>query len=129
MVMQSHNVDVLSIKNKPLYTITEAARLLGSSTQTLRSYGKHGFVLPVRNGKRWLFAAADVTWLRCIQELIHVNKYSIEALKKLLSYAPCWEIKNCPMDRRASCSRVRNSGLTSLLRDARGLPQELSTAG
>ena len=35
---------------------------------------------------------------------IHSKKISIEGIKKLLDYAPCWEIKDCPDERRMACT-------------------------
>ncbi len=124
-------LDITEITGEQLYTITEAARFLGSSEQTLRSYGRHGLIAPVRNGRRRFFSADDIQWLRCVRELIHVNKFSIEALKKLLTYAPCWELKKCPREHRADCARSGDSVLPCVRRITRDrVPsRELSTAG
>jgi MerR family transcriptional regulator/heat shock protein HspR len=36
--------------------------------------------------------------------LIHQRKISIEGIKKLLEYAPCWEITECSEERKSNCS-------------------------
>lgn len=128
--MTARSLDMPQIKGEPLYTMTEAAKLLGTSTQTLIIYRKHGLVFPVRNGRGQLFSTNDIKWLRCVRELIHVNKFSIEALKKLLEYAPCWEIKNCPGEQLANCMRLKDDQLSRLpgVAPARCFSRELSTA-
>ena len=125
--MKALGIGISQTKGEPLYTMTEAAKLLGSSTQTLICYRKHGLVFPVQNGRSPLFSANDVKWLRCVRELIHVNKFSIEALKKLLEYAPCWEIKNCTSEQRSSHVRLQNAPLPCLpgVTPDTGLSQEV----
>ena len=39
-----------------------------------------------------------------MRELIHSKKISIEGIKKLLNYAPCWEITACSEERKNKCS-------------------------
>lgn len=89
--------------DQPLYSRSAAARLVGTVAQTLRHYEKNGLVRLARDRKNGLYSQSDITWLRCLRELIHARKYSIEAVKKLLGYAPCWGIHNCPEERRANC--------------------------
>lgn len=124
------NLDVSQFQEEPLYTITEAARLLGISTQTLTMYRKRGLVVSLKDGGNRLFSTNDIKWLRCVRELIHVNKFSIEALKKLLEYAPCWELKNCPGEQLANCTRLKDEHSSRLLRVAPAGEgaRELSTA-
>jgi len=89
---------------RPLYPISIAAELVGATDQTLRLYEKHGLIKPARRNNNRYFSDNDVKWLRCVRALIHEKKISIEGVKRLLEYAPCWEIKECPEDRRAACS-------------------------
>ena len=88
----------------PLYPISIAAELVGTTDQTLRLYEKHGLVTPSRRNKNRYYSENDVNWLKCIRDLIHNKKISIEGVKKLLDYAPCWEIKDCPDNKKAECS-------------------------
>jgi len=87
----------------PLYTISVVSELLGTTNQTLRLYEKHNLIKPYRKNKNRLYSENDIKWLFCIREIIHNKKISIEGLKKLLNYAPCWEIKDCPEDKRRGC--------------------------
>ncbi len=91
-------------KQMPLYPIGIAAELIGTTDQTLRLYEKHGLVSPARRNKNRFYSENDIKWLRCLRDLIHQRKISIEGVKRLLKYAPCWEINECPKDRRDRCS-------------------------
>ncbi|GBE02572.1 putative heat shock protein HspR [bacterium BMS3Bbin06] len=90
--------------NMPLYPIGVVAELIGTTDQTLRLYEKHGLIKPARRNKNRYYSENDIKWLRCLRDLIHVKKISIEGIKKLLEYAPCWEITSCAEDRREHCS-------------------------
>ncbi len=96
--------------DETLYRAQTAAKLAGVSVQTLRMYRRHGLVPALFDSRTQRYAAGDVQWLCCIRELIHVNKISIAALKKLLEYAPCWEIKNCLAVQTTPCARLQNIG-------------------
>ena len=91
-------------KGMPLYPISIAAELIGTTDQTLRLYEKHGLITPTRRNKNRFYSDNDIKWLKCARQLIHEKKISIEGVKKLLEYAPCWEIQGCPEDRRNTCS-------------------------
>jgi len=108
--------DISETEDERLCTVKEAAALVGISPQTLIKYRKQGLACPMQNGRIQRFSAKDIKWLRCLRELIHVNKISIEALKKLLGYAPCWEIKNC---HRENCN-FNNYDLTNHIEDSQG---------
>lgn len=90
-------------KDMPLYTIGVVAELMGTTNQTLRLYEKHGLIKPSRKNKNRFYSENDIRWLFCLRELIHTKKISIEGIKKLLNYAPCWEITACPKDRKNKC--------------------------
>ena len=91
-------------KDMPLYPIGIVAELMGTTDQTLRLYEKHGLIKPARRNKNRFYSENDIKWLRCVRELIHNKKISIEGIKRLLEYAPCWEITNCSEDTKNSCS-------------------------
>ncbi|KKM08274.1 hypothetical protein LCGC14_1725520 [marine sediment metagenome] len=91
-------------KDIPLYPIGIVAELVGTTDQTLRLYEKHGLITPARRNKNRYYSENDIKWIRCIRELIHTKKISIQGIKKLLEYAPCWELTECTTDRRSSCS-------------------------
>ncbi len=86
----------------PLYPIGVAAELVGTTDQTLRLYEKHGLIKPARRKKNRYYSDNDIKWLKCIRELIHDKKISIEGVKRLLEYAPCWEIMECT--KKENCS-------------------------
>ncbi len=89
--------------NLPLYTIGVVADLVGTTNQTLRLYEKHGLIKPSRKNKNRFYSENDVRWLMCLRDLIHDKKFSIEGIKKLLEYAPCYEITDCPAGRKNEC--------------------------
>src|SRR5512134_1686266 len=102
--MGPESLDILKDKDAPLYTMGVAAKLVGTTAQTLRLYEKHGLILPARERRNRLYTENDIKWLRCLRELIHTKKISIEGIKKLLDYAPCWELTSCSDDRKDKCS-------------------------
>ncbi|MBI5213851.1 MAG: MerR family transcriptional regulator [Nitrospirae bacterium] len=91
-------------KDMPLYPIGIVAELIGITDQTLRLYEKHGLMKPARRNKNRYYSENDIKWLSCIRDLIHEKKISIEGIKKLLEYAPCWEITECSEDVRNKCT-------------------------
>ncbi len=91
-------------KDIPVYSIGIVAELMGTTAQTLRLYEKHGLIKPARRNKNRYYSENDIKWLRCLRELIHDKKISIEGIKKLLEYAPCWEITTCPEEIKKRCS-------------------------
>lgn len=106
MARDKRKIDFIEEKEKkemPLYTIGVVAELMGTTNQTLRLYEKHGLIKPSRKNKNRFYSENDIRWLLCIRELIHDKKISIEGIKKLLDYAACWEIKNCPAERKTEC--------------------------
>jgi len=90
-------------KDMPLYTIGVVAELMGTTNQTLRLYEKHGLIKPARKNKNRFYSENDIRWLHCLRELIHDKKISIEGIKKLLNYAPCWGITSCPEEKKNKC--------------------------
>lgn len=91
-------------KEMPLYPIGIVAELIGITDQTLRLYEKHGLIKPARRNKNRYYSENDIKWLVCIRDLIHIKKISIEGIKKLLEYAPCWEITECSEEKRNKCT-------------------------
>jgi len=91
-------------ENLPLYTIGVAAELVGTSKQTLRLYENSGLIKPSRKNKNRYYSKNDIKWIQCLRTLIHEKKFSIEGVKKLLEYGPCWELKECLPEIRDKCS-------------------------
>lgn len=91
-------------QSMPLYPIGIVAELIGATDQTLRLYEKHGLVKPARRNRDRYFSENDIKWIRCLRNLIHVQKISIEGIKRLLEYAPCWDIMKCSEETRRKCT-------------------------
>ena len=91
-------------QSMPLYPIGIVAELVGTTDQTLRLYEKHGLIKPSRRNKNRYFSENDIKWIRCLRDLIHNQKISIEGIKKLLEYGACWDIMKCSEERRNKCT-------------------------
>lgn len=97
--------------DKALYPIGIVAEMLEISDQTLRLYEKHGLIKPKRRNNHRYYSNNDLKWLKCIKDAIHKDKISIEGLKKLLNYAPCWEIRGCNEYIKKNCKAFNRSEL------------------
>ncbi|MFZ5774383.1 MAG: MerR family transcriptional regulator [Thermodesulfobacteriota bacterium] len=86
-----------------LFTISTAAALLALHPRTLRNYEKAGLIKPARRGAWRYYSRNDLTWIRCLFEMIHCRGISIAAIVKLLRYAPCWEVAECDPAQRGHC--------------------------
>lgn len=112
MANRKRSFDFIEEKDKkdlPLYTIGIVSELVGTTNQTLRLYEKHGLVKPDRKNKNRFYSENDIRWLLCLRLLIHKKKISIEGIKKLLEYAPCWEITGCPEKMKSECRAYINN--------------------
>ena len=91
-------------ENKAFYPIGVVAELIGITKQTLRLYEKHKLIKPTRRNKHRYYSDNDIRWIQCLRDLLHNKRISIEGIKKLLNYAPCWELTECSQERRENCS-------------------------
>jgi len=91
-------------KDMPLYPIGVVAELIGITDQTIRLYERHGLIKPARRKRNRFYSENDLQWIQCIRDLIHNKKISIQGIKKLLDYAPCWDLTGCPEKEREKCS-------------------------
>ncbi|WP_309474799.1 MerR family transcriptional regulator, partial [Dissulfurirhabdus thermomarina] len=89
---------------RPLFAIGTAADMLEVHPRTLRIYEAEGLVKPVRRGQRRIYSLDDLQWITCLRAMIHDQGISIAGLRQLLRYAPCWNIRNCPPEKRKDCS-------------------------
>jgi MerR family transcriptional regulator/heat shock protein HspR len=88
-----------------LYTIGEAADILGISIPTIRMYEREGLIIPHRKrSKHRRFSQSDMERIRSVRAMINNEKISIAGIRRMLSLIPCWKIKNCPDDKRAQCA-------------------------
>jgi MerR family transcriptional regulator, heat shock protein HspR len=88
----------------PVYSIGVAAQLLNVHPRTLRIYENEGLVKPSRKGRRRYFSQNDITWINCVRSMIHEEGISIPGIRKLLRFAPCWEITDCSREICESCT-------------------------
>lgn len=103
----------------PLYPIGVAAKLLNVHPRTLRIYEDEGLIQPSQIRSRRMFSANDIQWISCIRRLIHDERISVAGLKRLLDFAPCWEIAGCPEETNEACSAAVD----------RSIPRTLHSAG
>ena len=86
----SHRLD--AAVDLPVYPIGVVAEHFGVSGQTLRLYESKGLLRPARrNGERY-YSTCDIRWLECLRRLIHEDKVSVEGVRHLLHFAPCWRV-------------------------------------
>jgi len=99
-------------KNEPIYPIGVVSRLLGISVFTLRMYEREGLILASRgtNQKNRLYSISDIERMRCIRDAITNKKYSIPAIKAILSLIPCWKVVNCSQEDRLNCPAYNSIG-------------------
>ncbi|EKD36553.1 MAG: MerR family transcriptional regulator [uncultured bacterium] len=118
MVRKKPNIEPIK-KDLPVYPIGVAARLLDVHPRTLRIYEDEGLIKPTRVGNRRLYSANDLTWIGCLRRLIHDEGISIPGIRKLLRYATCHEIADCPKEIHCTCDAVVD----------RAIPRSLHLAG
>jgi MerR family transcriptional regulator/heat shock protein HspR len=95
-----------SNKDLPIYPIGVAAKLLDVHPRTLRIYEDEGLIKPKRQGSRRMYSQNDLQWLACLRSAIHDQGISIPGIKKLLRYATCYEIVECPESVACTCDAV-----------------------
>jgi len=105
-------------EKKAIFTIGIAAQMLDVHPRTLRIYEEEGLVKPQRKGKWRYYTMNDIKWIECLREMIHEHGISIAAVKKLLQYTPCWNITDCPFEKRKQCTAFMSNGLVPRRIDA-----------
>lgn len=53
-----------------------------------------------------MFSQNDMQWITCLRSAIHDQGISIPGMKKLLRFATCYEIVECPEQVSCSCDAV-----------------------
>lgn len=102
----------------PVYTIGVASEILDVHPRTLRIYEEEGLIKPHRKGARRLYSANDLQWVSCLRSLIHDQGISIPGIRKLLRYATCYEIAECPEETHCTCDAVVDRVIPRKLRIA-----------
>ena len=93
---------------RAVYSAALASQLLGFAPRTLRAYEEAGLIEPVRTGKnnQRLYSKQDLRWLRCIGEMMHEEGYTLRSIRRLLDFAPCWDIRRCSPEVATKCARA-----------------------
>lgn len=94
--------------NRPLYPIGVIADLLQIHPRTLRVYEQEGLIKPARRGGKRYYSNSDLQWLKCLRKLLSEEGLNIAGVKKLLSMAPCWQIRNCDEEMKKNCPAILN---------------------
>jgi len=115
-------------RNLPVYSIGVAARLLNVHPRTLRIYEDEGLIKPHRNGARRMFSQNDLQWIACLRSAIHEQGISIPGIRKLLKFATCYEIVECPDQVACSCEAVVDRVIPRKLRLVGDLEAEVRIA-
>lgn len=102
---------VMLADDRPVFTIGMVAEMLKVHPRTIRNYEANGLVTPLRKGSWRYYTMRDVQWIECLREMIHTHGVSINAVKKLLKYTPCWNITDCPFEKRQRCSAFFSNSL------------------
>lgn len=86
------------------YRIGYIARKLNVSVETIRTYEREGFLVPIKTatGQR-LFNERDVEWAQCIRSLIRKEGLNFEGIRRLLGLVPCWDLRPCSQKERSEC--------------------------
>lgn len=93
---------------RALYPIGIVAELLNIHPRTLRIYEQEGLIKPARRGGKRFYSNNDLQWLKCLRKLLTEDGLNIAGIKKLLTIAPCWEIRNCDPEVRKNCPAILN---------------------
>lgn len=88
----------------PIFTISNAAKILGISVHTLRMYEREGLIIPFRKqSNQRLYSNKDIERVKCIQNTINKDKINIEGMRRVLALLPCWAIVKCSKRDRKNC--------------------------
>ncbi len=97
--------------DKAIFPIGTAASILEVHPRTLRIYEDEGLIKPKRKGGRRYYSLNDIQWIKCLRHMIHDQGISIAGIKKLMQYTSCWNVVNCPMEKRKRCTAYKCSGI------------------
>ena len=92
-------------QHTPSYTVNIVSQRVGLSSRTIRLYEEAGLIEPARVGgnRQRMYSDQDISWLRCIRDMIHEESLTVAGIRKLLDFAPCWEIRECPEEVARVC--------------------------
>jgi len=93
---------------RALYPIGIVAELLNLHPRTLRIYEQEGLIKPARRGGKRFYSNNDLQWLKCLRKLLTDDGLNVAGIRKLLTIAPCWEIRNCGEEVSKNCPAILN---------------------
>jgi len=97
-------------KHTPSLSIGSVAQKLGVSVETIRLYERRGLILITKTeGNQRLYSESDIERLQCIRTAINEQKISIEGIRRIQSFVPCWRHIHCSTDQRANCPAYQRS--------------------
>lgn len=84
--------------------IGTVARRFGVSPDLLRLYERQGLLIPLKSprGTRY-FTEHDFPWIQMLLRLVREVRLNLAGIRHLLALIPCWQLRNCPYDRRRDC--------------------------
>jgi MerR family transcriptional regulator/heat shock protein HspR len=95
---------------EPVYTIGHAASKLGIAVTTIRMYEHAGLILPYRTPtKRRLYSRRDLEHIQSIINFIRDEHLNLEAIRRLASLIPCWDMNKCPQEIHHHCPAFKDS--------------------
>jgi len=75
-----------------LLNIGTVAESLGISEQMVRLYEEKGLILPERTAtNRRMYSLHDLERLHCIRQMIEQHGLTLNGIRRVLSFLPCWE--------------------------------------
>jgi len=94
----------------PRLKIGAVARHFNISVDLLRLYEREGLLIPIKSpkGTRY-FTEQDYPWIETLLRLVREARLNFAGIRRLLALIPCWEIRNCPEERRAACPSARDA--------------------
>jgi len=95
---------------EPIYNIGLAAAKAGIAVPTLRLYEKEGFIVPFRTStNRRLYSSNDLRIVQTVRNLVQFQGLNFAGIRRLMSFLPCWKIKNCDSASYRTCAVPRIS--------------------
>ena len=92
------------MENKPLYTISVIADLIGVHPETLRVWERHGLLKPPRRNSQRLYTNDDLRRLSFIRGLLDKG-LNLAGVAYQLAFYPCWLRDDCPKCMKQSFRR------------------------
>jgi hypothetical protein len=77
--------------------IKQVGREVGLSERRIREYERVGLIRPLRESRTndRLFGPVEIAQLNLLRRLVNEHKFTLDNIKLLFSYAPCWELTGC----------------------------------